>query len=42
VERPGGQRLVHPVHRVVIREGEQLDAGLGGVGHHVGDPQLTV
>ena len=42
VERSRGQCLVHAVHRVVVGEGEQLDARLGGVRHHVGDPEVTV
>jgi hypothetical protein len=42
VQGAGGKRLVHPVHRVVIRERQQLDARLGGVRHDVGDPQLAV
>jgi hypothetical protein len=42
VQGARGERLVHPVHGVVIRQGQQLDPGLGGVRHHVGHLQLAV
>ena len=38
----GGQRLVDPVHRVVVGEREQLHSGLGRRRHHALRRQLAV
>ena len=42
VERPGRQRLVHPVHGVVVGERQQPHAGRGRVLHHLGRGERSI
>jgi hypothetical protein len=42
VHGAGGEGLVHAVDRVVVGQREQLDAGPGGVLHHLSGRQIAV